>query len=332
MQKRKVTIQDIADKANVSKSTVSRVLNDSSLVKESKRDAVLEAMKTLDFQPNQLARGLAGGKSLTIGVMTQDIGSPFYDVVAQSVTTALSETIYSPIFVDGRWNAEIEAAGIDTLLGRRVDGIIIIGGSLPDSDLKLIKDVPVVVVAREVAGWEENSIVIDNLQGSYDATKYLIDCGHKKIAFITGIATHQDAIQRKQGFIRALNDAGLEVDHSLCLEGNFRPDSGEEVVEKLLQRKAEFTAIYASNDEMAFGARLALYRRGIKVPEEVSIVGFDDQPMSAFMTPPLTTVRQPAVELGVVATELVVHLLSGEAYKRPELKTELIVRESVAKR
>ena len=330
MQKKKVTIQDIAEKANVSKSTVSRVLNNSSLVKESKRDAVLEAMKTLDFQPNQLARGLAGGKSLAIGVMTQDIGSPFYDVVAQAVTTALRDTIYSPIFVDGHWNAEVEAAGIDTLLGRRVDGIIVIGGSIPESDLKMVQEVPIVVVAREIPGWEENTIFIDNFRGSYDATKYLIERGHKKIAFISGISSHQDAIRRKDGFLRAMADAGLNVDTNLCLEGDFHPSSGERAVETLMERNAEFTAIFASNDEMAFGARLALYRRKINVPEQVSIMGFDDQPMSAFMTPPLTTVRQPAIELGTAATDKMVHLLQGESFEKPELATELIIRESVA--
>ena len=188
------------------------------------------------------------------------------------------------------------------------------------------------VVARDIPGWEDNSIFIDNYGGSYEATKYLIECGHKKIAFISGIPTHQDAIRRKEGFMQAMKDAGLSVDPSICMDGDFHPSSGERAAEDLIESKADFTAIFASNDEMAFGARLALYRRGIEVPKAISIMGFDDQPMSAFMTPPLTTVRQPAVELGTAATLKMVQILSGAEYEAPDLSTQLIVRESVAKR
>jgi len=331
MHKKKVTIQDIAERANVSKSTVSRVLNKSKLVKEHKRLAVLAAMKQLDFQPNQMARSLAGGRSMTIGVLTQDIGSPFYDAVARGVTDGLKETQYSPIFVDGQWNAEVEGSAVDTLLDRRVDGIILIGGSMTSEELREVQNQKqLVVVAREVEGWDSNCIFIDNYTAAYDATHYLIKSGHKQIAFISGISNHQDSRRRKDGFEQALKDCNIQVNKKLCVEGDFRPESGVAAVETLIERGEKFSAIFCSNDEMAFGARLALFRKKINVPEDVSIVGFDDQPMSEFMTPPLTTVRQPAYELGAVAAEAMEKLLEGDQFEVPKLNTELIIRESVA--
>ena len=331
MHKKKVTIQDIAEKANVSKSTVSRVLNKSKLVKEHKRLAVLAAMKQLDFQPNQMARSLAGGRSMTIGVLTQDIGSPFYDAVARGVNDGLKETQYSPIFVDGQWNAEAEGSAIDTLLDRRVDGIILIGGNISSEELSEVqKQKPLVVVARDVEGWDSNCIFIDNYAAAYDATQFLIKSGHQQIAFISGIPNQQDSQRREDGFQQALKDNNIALNEKLRVDGDFRPESGVSAVETLLQRGEKFSAIFCSNDEMAFGARLALFRNNIKVPGNVSIIGFDDQPMSEFMTPPLTTVRQPAYDMGVVAADALEKLLEGDEFVVPKLKTELIVRESVA--
>ncbi len=331
MQKKKVTIQDIANQANVSKSTVSRVLNKSSLVKEHKRKAVLEAMEELDFQPNQMARTLAGGRSMTIGILTQNIGSPFYDVVALGVTNGLKGTDYFPILADGQWSADVEEAAIDTLLDRRVDGIILIGGDMPPEDVRQIQErKPLIVTAREIDGWNSDCIFIDNFKAAYEATNYLIREGHREIAFVSGVAGQQDSQRRQQGFRQAMKDSGITLNPKLCVKGDFGPSSGFDAMEKLLDQGVEFTAIFCSNDEMAFGARLSLFRRGVKVPDEVSIIGFDDQPMSAFMTPPLTTVKQPGYELGIAAAKAMVQMLDGEPVSVSDLSTELVIRESVA--
>ena len=330
---KKATIKDIADKAKVSKSTVSRVINNSHSVNEKKRKAVLAAMKKLDFRPNQLARGLAGGRSNTIGVVTHDIGSPFYDSVARGVAIGLGETRYSPIFIDGQWNEDAEENAIHTLMERRVDGVILIGGTVAAKKLNQIREeIPLVVAGREIAEWENGCFFIDNFAGSYEATKYLIESGHTDIAFISGIKNHQDAIRRKKGYIQALVDSGIEPNEALFLEGDFRAPSGVLAAESLLNRNTRFSAIFASNDEMAIGARLYLYRRGIRVPEDVSVVGFDDQPTSAFVTPPLTTIRQPAFELGSVAAKALVHLLDDEPYDVPELSTKLVISRSCRQR
>ena len=329
-QRSNTTIQDIAKAANVSKSTVSRVLNDSTPVAPQKREAVLEAMRRLQYQPNLVARSLAGGNSMTIGIVTQNIGSPFYDSVTQGVIQGVSESTYSPIFADGRWDPEWEAKAIDTLVNRNVDGMVIVGGSLSAAQLEEhCQGKPVVVCARRLEAMPDSCIGIDNVQAAHDAVRFLIESGHQRIAHICGIREHRDAQDRYEGYCRALADAQIPLDPELVVDGNFSSQSGVLAVETLLLRGVSFTAIFAANDEMAMGVRLALYRRGIRVPEEVSIVGFDNQPHSAFMTPPLTTVEQPANRMGQAAASLLLAKLCKEPYQPPELETRLIVRDSV---
>jgi len=330
--KKNVTISDIATQANVSKSTVSRVLNNTTPVNEEKRKAVLAAMKKMNFEPNIFARGLACGQSYTVGVVTQNIGSPFYDGISQGVLNGLSETIYSPIFTDGQWQPNIGEAVVKTLIGRRVDGLILIGSCLEADVLDRLKTtIPTLLVGGKLEGWENQCLFIDNEEAAWKATRHLIELGHTKIAHITGIATHQDSILRQAGYRRALEEANIEVDEDLIYEGNFDGSSGVMGVESLLGQGKSFSAIFAANDSTAFGARLALYRRGIRVPEDVSIVGFDDQNEAAFYTPPLTTIRQPAQEMGVVAAEVLLKLINKQEYAFPDLEAKLIVRESTQK-
>ena len=327
--KKNVTISDIAAHANVSKSTVSRVLNDTTPVNEEKRQAVLAAMKEMNFEPNIFARGLASGQSYTVGVVTQNLGSPFYDSISQGVVTGLADTNYSPIFADGQWQPDIGKAVVKTLIGRMVDGLIVIGSRLkPDFLEDLKQTIPTLLVGTQVEGWENRCLYIDNEQSGWEATQHLIELGHTQIAHITGIADHQDSIRRLNGYRRALKEANIEVNEDLIYEGNFDGESGLAGVETLLKRGKPFTAIFAANDTMAFGARLGLYRRGIRVPEDVSVVGFDDQNEAAFVTPPLTTIRQPAEEIGIAAAETLLKLINKKDYEIKKLKAKLVLRES----
>jgi LacI family transcriptional regulator len=326
-----LTIDDIARKAKVSKSTVSRVLNNSSPVKESKRLAVIRTMEQLDYRPNAFARGLAGGLSMTIGIVTQNIGSPFYDSVTQGILRGLARSDYSPIFADGQWIPDVERSAIKTLIGRQVDGIILVGGNLDLAELDEVrKATPAMVVARHLEGWGAQCIAFDNRAAARKAVMHLIGAGHRSIAHIRGIKTHEDARARFEGYRLALDEAGIPFDAELVANGNFNGQSGVLAVESLIARGASFTAIFAANDEMAFGARLALFRRGIRVPDDVSIVGFDDQPNSLYMTPPLTTVRQPAVAMGEAAANGLLDLLQSRDLKPIDLPIELAIRESVA--
>ena len=327
----KVTITDIAQRADVSISTVSRVLRGTAPVTESKRKAVLAAVTELNYQPNVFARGLASGESMAIGVVTQNFGSPFYDAILQGVVQGLRDTRYFPVFADGQWQLEIEKEAVLALILRQIDGLIVIGGFLDRDQLaQFAERIPVIVVARQVPDYEEHCLYIDNFKAAQMATQHLIDLGHRRIAHISGRADHPDAAERKRGYLSALQNAGIEPLPELVVEGNFRRQSGVLAIDMLLARGTTFSAIFAANDQMAFGSRLALYRRGIRVPEDLSLVGFDDEPAAAFMIPPLTTVRQPAVELGQQAARVILARLRGELILPATLEAELIVRESSA--
>jgi LacI family transcriptional regulator len=329
---KKFTIHDIADKAGVSASTVSRVLNNTTHVAPAKRQAVLAAVAELNYQPNIFARGLARGRSLTVGVLTQNVGSPFYDAIMRGVIGGLDGSDYSPLFADGQWQPAAEQRAIRTLLDRRVDGLIVVGGHLPAATLCQIENqAPVILVARELPGSRCHSIFVDNSQAAYAATRFLIDWGHHDIAHIAGVPTHQDSQRRRAGYMRALAEARIEPNPDLIVDGNFRRQSGVLAVETLIARGQRFSAIFAANDQMAFGARLALFRRGIRVPEDVSLVGFDDQPDSAYMTPPLTTMRQPGLEMGETAARAMLDLLKGKDIALPGFTAELVIRESVSR-
>ena len=332
--KNKVTILDIAEKANVSPSTVSRVLRNSTGVAKNKREAVMEAVAELDYRPNIFAQSLASGQSMTIGVLTQNFGSPFYDGILQGILLGMEDTNYWPLFADGRWQPTIEGQALKLLLDRRVDGIIIVGGQLEEEMLKKVaENLPLVVAARELKSLPGNCLFVDNFQAGYRATKYLIDMGHRDIAHITAPVAYQktvdDVYRRYEGYQQALRDVGLEADPRLVVEGNLQQQSGVLAVEMLLSRGRPFSAIFSANDQMAFGARLALFRRGIRVPQDISLVGFDDEASAAYMIPPLTTARQPADEIGKIAAQAILEMINGGSPELPTLEVELIVRESV---
>ncbi len=334
--KENVKISDIARKANVSPSTVSRVLRGTTGVSEKKYKAVMDAVAELDYRPNIFAQSLASGQSMTIGVLTQNFGSPFYDGILRGILEGLDENNYWPLFVDGRWQAESERRALNMLVDRQVDGIIVLGGQLPESELiGIAGQKPLLVVARKLKSMQDRSIYVDNFQAAYQAVTYLLERGHRDIAHISAdihySAAVDDVYSRYKGYQQALQDAGIEPDERLVVEGNLQQQSGVLAVEMLMGRGRAFSAIFAANDQMAFGARLACYRRGIRVPEEISLVGFDDESSAPYMIPPLTTLRQPAVEMGQAAANGILDLLNGKAVEDKVFAAELIIRESVAR-
>ncbi|MGB8647578.1 MAG: substrate-binding domain-containing protein [Anaerolineae bacterium] len=330
--KSKLTIHDIAARAGVSPSTVSRVLNGSKPVAPDKQAAVLHVIDELKYRPNQAAQGLARGKSNAVGVITQAITSPFYAELLYGIERGLHGSRYHPVFTSGNWNADQGAEALEVLIDRGVDALIVLGGRVPaERLLEIARQMPLVVVGRAIAGLEPYCLSVNNIQGAYTATRYLIELGHTRIAHITGDLTHLDAFERKEGYTRACAEMGIEIDPGLIVEGNFQEQSGLLAMDALLARGALFTAVFVANDQMAYGAQLALFRRGIRIPEDVSIVGFDDQPGGAYTTPPLTTVRQPTIEMGSAAAEAVMHLLAGEPVSLPTFSTELVIRESAAR-
>lgn len=324
-----VTLEQVAELAGVSPSTVSRILNGTAAVSQAKKDAVHAAIKELGFRPNPVARGLAGGKTLSIGVVTQIISSPFYGEALLGIERELERAGYVPLFVSGNWHEDDERKAIETLLSRRVDGVIVLAGRLADAELAKVADsLPVVVVGRQLSRPQLFSFSFDNREGARLATQHLVEQGHRRIAFIAGDLLHDDAVERQAGYFDALAAAGIAPDANLIVQSDYTEAGGMVAVSKLLERDAPFTALFASNDQMAIGACLGLHRRNLRVPDDVSLVGFDDLIMARYAMPPLTTVRQSVYEIGTEAAKAMLDMLRGTSPKAALPGPELVVRES----
>ncbi len=329
---RQPTVSDIARLARVSPSTVSRVLTGSSPVHPEKRAAVLAVIDELNFRPNLTARALVRGKSMAIGILTQSMSSQFYGELSQGIEAGLAGSGYHPIFASGQWQPDEERAALNILVDRQVDGLILLGGDHPDADLQALSaQIPLIAVGRSIAGLEERCLQVENRQGAARAVGHLIELGHRRIAFISGIPAHTDSRERRHGYEQALHEAGIAVDERLLVEGNFTEQSGALALEALLARGAHFSAIFAANDQMAYGARLGLFHHNLRVPDDVSLVGFDDLLTSAYATPPLTTVRQNMLEQGRRAAQAMLSLLTATPLDLAPVATELVVRGSTAR-
>ena len=330
-----ITLEDIARQAGVSPSTVSRVLNGSKRVADDKRALVLAVIEEHRYRPNPVARGLVHGRTMMIGVLAQDIGSPFFAKMISGIEEGLGRTAYRPILTTTHWqtgDVEDEGHSLELLLDRRVDGVIVLGGRIPAAGLRAVAaKTPLVVVARRVEGLATQCLYVDNEGGAYRATRYLIGLGHTRIAHITGTAGHPDATDRLAGYRRALAEAGLGADERLVVEGRFTEESGLAGVEELLARGVRFSAIFAANDQSAYGVMLGLFNHDYRIPADVSLVGFDDQFLSSYTLPPLTTVHHPTVELGRAAAEGLLRLLDGGEPMLPRFPTDLMIRKSATR-
>lgn len=324
-----VTLEQVAAHAGVSPSTVSRILNGTAVVSETKKAAVDAAIRELGFRPNPVARGLAGGRTMSIGVVTQRISSPFYGEALSGVELALEAAGYVPLFVSGNWNEADERKAIETLLSRRVDGVIVLAGRLNDEELgQLLEGLPTVVVGRQLSGPRCFSFRFDNRNGARLATEHLLELGHRRIAMLVGDLVHEDAVERRNGYLDALEAAGIAADPQLIVQSDYTEAGGLMAINHLLERETPFTAIFSSNDQMAYGAVLGLSRRNLRVPDDVSVVGFDDLLMSRYYMPPLTSVRHSVYEIGAQAAAAMLALLRGDTPSVNLPDPELVSRES----
>jgi LacI family transcriptional regulator len=320
---------DVARLAGVSPSTVSRILNGTAKVSDDKRLAVLAAIEKVNFAPNQMAQGLKKGRSMTIGIVVQDISSPFFDETLRGIDDGLKGTGYASVIVSGHWNAEEETDRVRLLLARKVDGIILLSGRIADDVvLKFSTQKPIVSTGRALHTSTALGFKTDNEHGAWLAVHHLVQLGHRRIAFISGPVNNHDADERLAGYRRALEEAQIEIDPALIVEGNYHEASGMMAMNRLFDTHQQFTAVFAANDLSAYGARLALYRKGIRVPDDISLVGFDDLPGSSYTTPPLTTIRQPLYDMGRIATGALLRLINGEAVQGEIPPVELVVRET----
>ncbi len=309
-------------------STAARVFAGNERVVATRREAVLAAAARLSYQTNVLARELARGKSGAIGVLVQDLSNPFYSLVVKGVEAGLHGSEHFAFFLSGGDTLEVQQA-LGRMLARRVDAIVVLGGRSAEEDLRRVAEsTPLILVSRTIPGLERRTIQIENRRGAYEATRHLLDLGHRRIVHLAGLAGHRHAIERRGGYEEALRERGLIVDESLIVEGDFEEQSGAAAVQALFERGHDFTALFAANDQMAMAAVGELSRRGRRVPEDVSVVGFDDLPFAAFLSPALTTVRQPALQVGSAAAQATVQLIRGSEPTLRSFETELVVRRS----
>ncbi|XKL81710.1 LacI family DNA-binding transcriptional regulator [Aeromonas media] len=320
----------MARRAGVSASTVSRILNGSAKVAADKRQAVEDAIQELNFRPNLMAQYLKTGQSMTLGVLTQHVESPFSNEMLRGVEHTLQGMEYVPLIVSGHWNAEEEVERLRLLVARRVDGLIILTGHVNQQTLlEFSQQIPIVATGHNIMTERVHSFSINNRLGGYMATRYLLDLGHRDIAHIVGLPDQNDAIERHHGYRQALVSAGIEYDPSLVIQGDFAEAGGLNAVKKLVESGRQFSAIFCANDQTCYGAILGLKQCGLRVPEDVSLIGFDDLPFSTYSNPPLTTVRQPIYEMGVKMVKTLLGLIENTELNSDELpELSIVVRDT----
>lgn len=330
------TIRDVAEKANVSSSTVSHVINNTRFVSEPTKMRVLEVMQELNYNPNRLARSLRvkGMQTHTIGLLIPDNANPFFAELLEGVESACFDAEYNVVLCNSNDLSDKEMYYLNVLLGKQVDGIILVStGSVTETlELLLRNDCPVVLVDREVDNVNIDVVVVDNEGGGYLAVKHLIDLGHSRIGCIRGPSLVTPSALRYKGYHQALEEAKIIFDPSIITQGDFRPHSGYLATKKLLSLPEPPTAIFVMNDMMAMGALCAINESGLNVPKDVSIVGFDDTSLASMMVPPLTTVSQPIHELGCIAVDMLTKRINDPSAQpnRIVLETSLIIRNSTS--
>ena len=327
--RRAVTLRVIAREAGVSPSTVSRIINGTVNVSHELKAAVEAAIAKYDFRPDAAARGLALGRTLTIGVLSQAIDSPFYAEGLRGVESELLRAGYAALFMSGNWNKVDEERCMREFIDRGVDGIIMFSGCLPDAAVReFAKHVPIVVTGRSLRAPHVFSLPINDRLGAQLAVRHLVGLGHRHIAFIAGSENHPDALERLRGYQLALQEAGIEFDPELVVSGDWQEEGGLRETNRLLDSGCKFTAIFCVNDQTARGVYLGLFRRGLSVPTDISVVGFDDLPSSSYTLPPLTCVRQSVRLLGERSAQAILALIAG---LRPRVEcppVEVVVRDS----
>lgn len=331
------TIHDIARKAGISVSTVSRVLNHKTAkyrISKGTEALVLKVAKELSYQPNQLARGLRLKKTHTIGLVAPDLSNPFFAYVIKSIQNIAHGLGYSLIVCDTDESLAVEIEHLHLLRSKGVDGLIImpVGQKHHHLAALLAEGLPMVLLDRCFSELNADAVMVDNYSGALEATEHLIRHGHSRIAIIKGLAHTFTNNGRVQGYKDALIRHGLAVDESLIVGRDFGKENGYIETKLLLKMPSPPTAIFAASDLITLGALQAIFERGWRIPEDISLVAFDDMDFAPFLMSPLTAVAQPKEVMGEIAVKLLVQQFKEKGDReanRIVLKPKLIVRDSV---
>lgn len=329
---RGVTILDVAREAGVSPTTVSRVLNSRDHVRLDKRTRVLSAVTRLGYVVNQQARSLAGGRSQVIGLLVHEVGVAYTGEIVRGIEEELAAAQYELMLYTTHRRKTKESIYVATLTRGMTDGLLLLLPLNSQAYLETLRQERFPYVVIDYQGFDDFSptVIARNWQAAFEATAYLIKLGHRRIGFIAGSPELSSAIQRLGGYRAALEAHGISYDPDLVAGGDFQQAGGYQAASQLLDLADRPTAIFAANDMSAFGAMDAVRNRGLIIPDDISILGFDDIPPAAAVRPALTTVRQPLTEMGRIATRMLLEYIGDPTLptRRIELETELVIRES----
>lgn len=326
-------IYDVAKLSQVSISTVSRVINNPDLVSPKNRNKVEKAMKELNYIPSAIARSLTNKSTKTIGVVVADITNPYYAQILLSIQDSANELGYSIISCNSHEDMEKEKILINTLLEKKVDVIMFVGGRRIGKEFNnqlfdLSKNIPVILCNEYIDHEDLYCVVCDKYKGAYDAVKYFISNNHRKIAFINGGEIFRPSQEKLNGYIDALKDSNIKIKSEYIENGNYHVESSYQCIKRLFNLEDPPTSILASNDLMAMGAIKALKKLNIKVPEDVSIIGFDDIFLNQYYIPEISSVSQKMQELGRISVNIIPQVLEKTANRKTIITPELIIRET----
>lgn len=326
------TIHEVAKRAKVSPTTVSHVINNTRFVSEALRQRVQRAMEELNYRPNALARSLRLGETHTLGLILPDSANPFFAEIGHAIEAAAFERGYSVILCNTENDPTKELLYTNVLENRQVDGMIFVAtGGNHDALSNIVRNgLPLVVVDRDLGSLGLDAVTTNNHQGGMLATRHLIELGHQIIGCIAGPSDLTPSAERVTGYCDAVKEANLEVKNTLLLRGDFHVPSGLEAAIRLLQQDPRPTALFVCNDLMAIGALHAAAQLGLRVPDDVAIVGFDDIELASYTIPPLSTVCQPKQEIGQMAIELMLARMASPSLppQHKILPPQLVIRES----
>ncbi|WP_182201110.1 catabolite control protein A [Paraliobacillus salinarum] len=309
-----VTIYDVAREANVSMATVSRVVNGNPNVKPATRKKVLNTIEQLGYRPNAVARGLASKKTTTVGVIIPDISSIFFSELARGIDDIANMYKYNIILSNSDQNVDKEVQLINTMLEKQVDGIVFMGGRITEEHIQQFKTspVPIALAATVDPSNTVPSVNIDYEQASYEATKYLIDNGNSRPAYVCAAEETATNELKFKGYERALKEANQELDPSYVIKGDITYDAGKDAAEKLIELPNRPSSIHVGSDEMALGVIHGIQDKGLRVPEDIEVLGFDNTRLATMVRPTLSTIVQPMYDIGAVAMRLLTKYMNKE--------------------
>lgn len=324
-----ITIKDIAKKLNISYATVSKALSDSREISEATKEKVRNTAREMNYKPNAIARGLVMKKTKTIGLIIPDITNPFYPEIARAVEETVNKEGYSVIFCNSDWKCDKETEYVDLLISKKVDGIILAPTGEQMLELGNI-DIPIVIVGKRNGYNNSDYVVIDDKKGGFLATEHLIKCGCRKIMFVGGKQNVESNRDRLDGYKQALNLYNIAIDELMIRNGNFKRESGYVLMREVLEKHYVPDGVFAGNDMLALGVIQAINEFGYKIPEDISVIGFDDIPFAELPEISLTTIAQPKYKMGILAAEEILAKIKNESVEDGKIvmTPELVIRKT----